>query len=179
MTVFAQFFRNLYKGSEPKTDDVYGTGVWRQHRDRFNRAVDRFYTTARHLHEEATDHDVAKRIAALTHTLNELAGQVDECVRVLHARVPVNEQTIPASVRDKVGAVPELLSRAATKVAEAAQAAAMARVHVRASVQSGGGDTSAEVPGVSAAEQYVDDAKQLVDQCHIIASSIASSDKSK
>lgn len=52
---------------------------------------------------------------------------MDDCARTLHTHVPVNEQTIPAQVRTQVGTLPELMSRAATKVAEAAQAAAMVR----------------------------------------------------
>lgn len=33
-----------------QTDALYGTGLWRQHRDRFNRAVDRFYSAAVAVH---------------------------------------------------------------------------------------------------------------------------------
>ena len=194
---------------EPQPDDLYGTGVWRQHRDRFNRAVDRFFVTASRLHEEVNagaggagkeagagsnagaqdDHvRAAESLASLTHTLNQVAQQVDDCARTLHTRVPVNEQTIPAQVRTQVGTLPELMSRAATKVAEAAQAAAMVRAQVRTT--SGGvteksatDETSqagpAEVTGVSAARRYVDDAASLVDECHRIAERIASSDSSK
>ncbi|MDK8346822.1 hypothetical protein QP868_08700 [Brevibacterium sp. UMB1308A] len=190
----AKFFQGLRK-KEPQPDDLYGTGVWRQHRDRFNRAVDRFFVTASRLHEEAqagTTQDAhvqaAEQIAALTHTLNQVAQRVDDCARTLHTHVPVNEQTIPAQVRTQVGTLPELMSRAATKVAEAAQAAAMVRAQVRTT---SGGVTEnsetdeasqagpAEVAGVSAARRYVDDAARLVDECHRIAERIASSDKSK
>lgn len=190
----AKFFQGLRK-KEPQPDDLYGTGVWRQHRDRFNRAVDRFFVTASRLHEETqagTTQDAhahaAEQIAALTHTLNQVAQQVDHCARTLHTHVPVNEQTIPAQVRTQVDTLPELMSRAATKVAEAAQAAAMVRAQVRTT--SGGvtensetDETSpagpAEVAGVSAAQRYVDDAARLVDECHRIAERIASSDSSK
>lgn len=196
----ARFFQGLRK-KEPQPDDLYGTGVWRQHRDRFNRAVDRFFVTASRLHEEVNaggagkgasaqeaDVQAAESLAALTHTLNQVAHKVDDCARTLHTHVPVNEQTIPAQVRTQVGTLPELMSRAATKVAEAAQAAAMVRAQVRTT--SGGvtensetDETSqagpAEVPGVSAARRYVDDAASLVDECHRMAARIASSDKSK
>lgn len=190
----ARFFQGLRK-KEPQPDDLYGTGVWRQHRDRFNRAVDRFFVTASRLHEEvqagATQDahvQAAEQIAALTHTLNQAAQQVDDCARTLHTHVPVNEQTIPAQVRTQVGTLPELMSRAATKVAEAAQAAAMVRAQVRTT--SGGvtensetDETSqagpAEVPGVNAARRYVDDAARLAEECHRIAERIASSDSSK
>ena len=190
----ARFFQGLRK-KEPQPDDLYGTGVWRQHRDRFNRAVDRFFVTASRLHEEvqagATQDahvQAAKQIAALTHTLNQAAQQVDDCARTLHTHVPVNEQTIPAQVRTQVGTLPELMSRAATKVAEAAQAAAMVRAQVRTT---SGGVTEnsvtdenseagpAEVAGVSAAHTYVDDAVRLVEECHRMAERIASSDSSK
>ena len=192
---FAKFFQGLRK-KEPQPDDLYGTGVWRQHRDRFNRAVDRFFVTTSRLHEEAhagaktNDPHVAaaEQLAALTHTLNQVAQQVDDCARTLHAHAPVNEQTIPAQVRTQVGTLPELMSRAATKVAEAAQAAAMVRAQVRTT--SGGvtensetDETSqagpAEVPGVNAARRYVDDAARLAEECHRIAERIASSDSSK
>lgn len=196
----ARFFQGLRK-KEPQPDDLYGTGVWRQHRDRFNRAVDRFFVTASRLHEEVNAGgagkgasaqeahvQAAESLAALTHTLNQVAQQVDDCARTLHTHVPVNEQTIPAQVRTQVGTLPELMSRAATKVAEAAQAAAMVRAQVRTT--SGGvtensetDETSqagpAEVTGVSAARRYVDDAARLVDECHRIAERIASSDSSK
>ena len=190
----ARFFQGLRK-KEPQPDDLYGTGVWRQHRDRFNRAVDRFFVTASRLHEEvqagATQDahvQAAEQIAALTHTLNQAAQQVDDCARTLHTHVPVNEQTIPAQVRTQVGTLPELMSRAATKVAEAAQAAAMVRAQVRTT---SGGVTEnsvtdenseagpAEVAGVSAAHTYVDDAVRLVEECHRMAERIASSDSSK
>lgn len=191
----ARFFQGLRK-KEPQPDDLYGTGVWRQHRDRFNRAVDRFFVTASRLHEEVhagagtqeAHVQAAESLAALTHTLNQVAHKVDDCARTLHTRVPVNEQTIPVQVRTQVGTLPELMSRAATKVAEAAQTAAMVRAQVRTT--SGGvtensetDETSqagpAEVPGVSAARRYVDDAARLVDECHRIAERIASSDSSK
>lgn len=151
--------------------------------------------TASWLHEETragTTQDAhaqaAEQIAALTHTLNQVAQQVDHCARTLHTHVPVNEQTIPAQVRTQVDTLPELMSRAATKVAEAAQAAATVRAQVRTT--SGGvtensetDETSpagpAEVAGVSAAQRYVHDAARLVDECHRIAERIASSDSSK
>ena len=190
----ARFFQGLRK-KEPQPDDLYGTGVWRQHRDRFNRAVDRFFVTASRLHEEVNAGgagkgagtleahvQAAESLAALTHTLNQVAQQVDDCARTLHAHVPVNEQTIPAQVRTQVGTLPELMSRAATKVAEAAQAAAMVRAQVR-TTSGGVAENSAtvpgQVPGVSAAQNYVGDATRLAEECHRIAERIASSDKSK
>ena len=145
--------------------------------------------TASRLHEEAqagatqdAHVQAAEQIAALTHTLNQAAQQVDDCARTLHTHVPVNEQTIPAQVRTQVGTLPELMSRAATKVAEAAQAAAMVRAQVRTT--SGGVTENSEVgtgqvAGVSAAHTYVDDAVRLVEECHRMAERIASSDSSK
>jgi len=186
---FAKFFQGLRK-KEPQPDDLYGTGVWRQHRDRFNRAVDRFFVTASRLHEEVhagagtleAHVQAAESLAALTHTLNQVAQQVDDCARTLHTHVPVNEQTIPAQVRTQVGTLPELMSRAATKVAEAAQAAAMVRAQVR-TTSGGVAENSAtvpgQVPGVSAAQNYVGDAARLAEECHRMAERIASSDKSK
>lgn len=190
---FAKFFQGLRK-KEPQPDDLYGTGVWRQHRDRFNRAVDRFFVTVSRLHEEvhagagsnagAQDPHVAaaEQLAALTHTLNQVAQQVDDCARTLHTHVPVNEQTIPAQVRTQVGTLPELMSRAATKAAEATQAAAMVRAQVRTTsggVAENSGTDAGQVAGVSAAQKYVGDAARLVEECHAIAARIASSDRSK
>ncbi|WP_293879144.1 hypothetical protein [uncultured Brevibacterium sp.] len=185
----ARFFQGLRK-KEPQPDDLYGTGVWRQHRDRFNRAVDRFFVTASRLHEEVNAGASAQEahvravesLAALTHTLNQVAHKVDDCARTLHTHVPINEQTIPAQVRTQVGTLPELMSRAATKVAEAAQAAAMVRAQVRTTsggVVENSATVPGQVPGVSAAQNYVGDAARLVDECHRMAERIASSDSSK
>lgn len=49
-----RFFSGLRKKAIPtavKDDDRFGTGLWRHNRDRFIRAVDRYYTTAVALHE--------------------------------------------------------------------------------------------------------------------------------
>src|SRR5699024_1629654 len=52
-------------GSEAGTDDQrFGTGLWRHNRDRFLRAVDRYYTTALALHEARTSGDTAESAAA-------------------------------------------------------------------------------------------------------------------
>lgn len=166
------------RGGHLSDDTTYGTGVWRQHRDRFNRAVDRFYVTAVGLsHDAAATSDTAatpdtavqqaaQRIAELTHTLNDAAHTVDQIAARLHARVPVDGQTIPAGVRAQVGQVPQLLSRAAGKVAEAGQAAAMVRTQVR-------GNTS--LTGVDAAARYVGDAAELVRRAQSIAFAMSSS----
>lgn len=198
---FSTFFQGLRK-KEPTPDDLYGTGVWRQHRDRFNRAVDRFFVTASRLHEEVhrasggtdtrggrTDASApkshaqaAEQLATLTHTLNQVAQQVDDCARILHAHVPVDQRTIPVQVRNQVGTLPELMSRAATKVAEAAQAAAMVRAQVRTTsgtVDDNSVTDTGQITGVSAARKYVNDAATLVEKCHAIAARISSSDKSK
>jgi hypothetical protein len=39
-------------------DERFGTGLWRHNRDRFLRAVDRYYTTALALHEARTSGDI-------------------------------------------------------------------------------------------------------------------------
>lgn len=146
-----------------KPDQLYGTGVWRQNRDRFNRAVDRFYATAAAVHEEAPDSAVAVRLAALTHELNEMAQRVDAVAAALHARYPVDSTVVPAHVRAHVGQTPELLTRAAGVVAQAGQAAAMARVSARAGRAAEGG-AGAESQ-VRAAERYVADAAELIAAC--------------
>lgn len=145
-----------------EADREFGTGVWRQHHDRFMRAVDRFYETAVALGRETGD--VAKdfpaaseQIAALTAPLNEAAEQVTQLTRRLHARWPVEGLVVPAGVRSACGPLPEKLSQAATKAAEAGQAAAMARIAVRT-----GQDPAAPT---AAAARFVGDVTALIDEC--------------
>jgi hypothetical protein len=165
-------------------DDRYGTGLWRQHRDRFNRAVDRFYVTAVALREEADIRcardassaeddptgaagtarrqqtavaDAAEMIAQQTIILNALAERFDALAARAHAEHPVAGLVIPAATRSQLADLPELMSKAAAKVAEACQAGAMAR----AAVRTGADPTHPS----SAARAYVADAADLVARC--------------
>ncbi len=145
-----------------EADREFCTGVWRQHHDRFMRAVDRFYETAVALGRETGDsteaaQDAGEQIAALTAPLNEAAGQVTELTRRLHGRWPVEGLVVPAGVRSACGPLPEKLSQAATKAAEAGQAAAMARIAVRT-----GQDPAAPT---AAATRFVGDVTALIDEC--------------
>lgn len=142
-------------------DRAYGTGVWRQHRDRFNRAVDRFYQTALAVREEARADDpqqeeAAEALAALTYDLNALGERIDETARRAHAQVPVADMVVPAQVRAVVGDLAEGMSKAALLVAQAAQAAAMSRAAIRM------GTDPREA--ARAAGSYVRDAQRAVER---------------
>lgn len=158
--------------SAREADRVFGTGLWRQHHDRFMRAVDRFYETAVALGREAdsaadsaegsaashaADHPATERIAALTTTLNAHADAVTELTRRLHARWPLDGVVVPAQVRTACGPLPERLSQAATKASEAGQAAALTRIAVRT-----GQDPAAQC---ATAARFVDDVTALIEEC--------------
>ena len=148
-----RFFSGLRKKAIPtavKDDDRFGTGLWRHNRDRFIRAVDRYYTTAVALHEArdsggsatsvatsagssdgeataASAKDPIDVIVGGTHRLNALVDVVDDLTATLHARHPVTGQVVPGPARQAVGDAPELLTKASSKVGEAVLAASMAR----------------------------------------------------
>ena len=70
----------------------FGTGLWRQHRDRFSRAVDRFFDTASALHEEHGASDAAEQIselARLTLVLNGLDDRVAALAEAAQREVPL------------------------------------------------------------------------------------------
>ncbi|WP_309132696.1 hypothetical protein [Brevibacterium sp.] len=153
-------------------DRQFGTGLWRQHHDRFLRAVDRYYTTAVAI-SEAEDANAAvtsastaddateppgaptsELIAAGTHRLNELVPVVDDITRWMHTHCPVAGQVVPAHVRQRVGDAPELMARASAKVAEAVLAASMARTELRA------GRPAAS--SAQACERFIADAAELL-----------------
>lgn len=155
--------KRLFSGLRKKAtkaggdDERFGNGLWRHNRDRFLRAVDRYYATAVALHEarpsgatsagddanssgdevgttaSATDETGTARkdpvdvIVNGTHRLNALVEVVDAITADLHARYPVSGQIVPGPVRSAVGDVPELLTKASSKVGEAVLAASMAR----------------------------------------------------
>ncbi|SMX80564.1 hypothetical protein [Brevibacterium linens] len=151
-----RFFSGLRKKTTKtavRDDDRFGTGLWRHNRDRFIRAVDRYYTTAVALHEardsggSATSSAASARVEDTsdgkataasakdpidvivdgTHRLNALVDVVDDLTATLHARCPVTGQVVPGPTRQVVGDVPELLTKASSKVGEAVLAASMAR----------------------------------------------------
>lgn len=149
-----RFFSGLRKKAGKtavKDDDRFGTGLWRHNRDRFIRAVDRYYSTAVALHEARDSGGTASGAASAgspdiddeamaasakdpidvivdgTHRLNALVEVVDDLTAALHARHPVTGQVVPGPARWAVGDVPELLTKASSKVGEAVLAASMAR----------------------------------------------------
>lgn len=166
-------------------DARLGTGLWRQHRDRFGRAVDRLYTTAVQAQKEAPNTPSVLAVVELTHRLSELDQRAAGISEYAHSRWPVEGLVLPADVRLQAGDLPELLSRAAGKVSEAAQAAAHVRVSARqaqsavrdgASRSADAADTpaddfpAAEAPAAdasaAAAARFVDDAEHLIAQAH-------------
>ena len=166
-------------------DARLGTGLWRQHRDRFGRAVDRLYTTAVQAQKEAPNTPSVLAVVELTHRLSELDQRAARIAEYAHSRWPVEGLVLPADVRRQAGDLPELLSRAAGKVSEAAQAAAHVRVsarQVKSTAHNEAGqptDTegtladdfpAAEAPAAdasaAAAARFVDDAEHLIAQAH-------------
>lgn len=178
--------RRSARGGARAEERRFGTGLWRQHHDRFLRAVDRFYTTAVDLRAEAEQAsptpaatspdaassastapaespratapaDAAEVVARQTLVLNDLADRFDRLTETCHARYPLDDLVVPAEVRTEVGMLPTLMSKAAAKTAEACQAAAMARVAVRTGTDPG--------QAARAAERYVGDSSALVARC--------------
>ena len=188
-----RFFSGLRKKATKtavKDDDRFGTGLWRHNRDRFIRAVDRYYTTAVALHEardsggsatsgtasaNADDTSDGKATAASakdpvdvivdgTHRLNALVDVVDELTATLHARFPVTGQVVPGPARQAVGDAPELLTKASSKVGEAVLAASMARSEVPTGRSI---DSSAE-----ATVRFISDAEELLGRAREILAKV-------
>ncbi|WGW11218.1 hypothetical protein LWF01_14130 [Saxibacter everestensis] len=126
-------------GSRPSGDDeVLGRGVWRRASDRFSRAVDRFIHVVEGIDADALGREltgatvVRDSLATNTHVLAGLADQVHELCVSAQRLAPTDRLEIPGGPD---GSFPELhrhISRAATCVAQAAEAATMARVSLRA-----------------------------------------------
>lgn len=143
-------------------DRRFGTGAWRHNHDRFIRAVDRYYSTAVAIHKErgdlpdAADSEAVAALIGGTERLNGLIPAMDEATEWLHAHHPIEGQVVPAVARSEVGDVPELLTRAASKVAEAVLAASMVRAELRAH--------RPLTAGARACTHYIDDATELLDR---------------
>ncbi|GAA3849534.1 hypothetical protein KACC15558_31600 [Brevibacterium ammoniilyticum] len=182
--------KKLFSFNSRRPDKQFGTGLWRHNRDRFLRAVDRYYATAVAIHDaagtdpvsdpEATAPDASaptapgqatgahesaaasarETIMAGTHRLNDLASDVDDLTARLHARWPIDDQVVPGHVRAAVGDSPELLTRASAKVAEAVLAASM--------VRAGTAEGSALTSVAAATERFITDAADLLDRAREI-----------
>ena len=160
--------KNIFSGlrkpggssSRKGPDQQFGTGLWRHNRDRFIRAVDRYYTTCVAIHELPAEGQSpsadANMIIDGTQHLNDLVPAVDEITGWLHAHHPVSGQVVPGHTRHAIGDTPELLTRASSKVAEAVLAASMARTEIIA-----GRSIS---PSAKATERFISDAAQLLDR---------------
>lgn len=159
--------KNIFSGlkkpggsSRRGPDQQFGTGLWRHNRDRFIRAVDRYYTTSVAIHElpasgqeSATD---ANTIIDGTLHLNDLVPIVDEITAWLHSHHPVSGQVVPGHTRKAVSDTPELLTKASSKVAEAVLAASMARTELIAGRPIG--------PSALATERFITDATELLER---------------
>ncbi len=159
-------------GGDQRDDSLdarLGTGLWRQHRDRFGRAVDRLYATAVQAQKESPGLPAVAAVVELTHRLSELDQRAAQIAQRAHSSWPVEGLVLPADVRRQVGDLPELLSRAAGKVSEAAQAAAHVRVAVRQATNAGQSGSQAPEPAAGPADaaaasaaRFVDDAEALI-----------------
>ena len=107
---------SLFRRDRPASPQQrWGTGLWRQHRDRFSRAVDRFYTTVSTLHREHGQSAAASQIeqlAQLTLVLNDLDARIEVLAEICHRAVPLDGLVFPADGRQRLGDLPEHLSRA-------------------------------------------------------------------
>ena len=149
-------------GGDQRDDSLdarLGTGLWRQHRDRFGRAVDRLYATAVQAQKESPGVPAVTAVVELTHRLSELDQRAAQIAQQAHSSWPLEGLVLPADVRQQVGDLPELLSRAAGKVSEAAQAAAHVRVAARQAAETAAGLADA---AAASAARFVDDAEALI-----------------
>ena len=160
--------KNIFSGlrkpggssSRKGPDQQFGTGLWRHNRNRFIRAVDRYYTTTVAIHELSADGRSASADANTiiegTKRLNDLVPVVDEITARLNTHHPVSGQVVPGHTRNAVGDTPELLTKASSKVAEAVLAASMARTEIIAGRQIG--------PSATATARFISDAAQLLER---------------
>lgn len=160
--------KNIFSGlkkpgrfsSHTGPDQQFGTGLWRHNRDRFIRAVDRYYTTTVAIHElPASGQSLAADANTIidgTQRLNDLVPVVDEITAWLHAHHPVSGQVVPSHTRNDVGDTPEQLTKASSKVAEAVLAASMARTEILAGRAIG--------PSAQATQRFIFDAAELLDR---------------
>ena len=149
-------------GGDQRDDSLdarLGTDLWRQHRDRFGRAVDRLYATAVQAQKESPGVPAVTAVVELTHRLSELDQRAAQIAQQAHSSWPLEGLVLPADVRQQVGDLPELLSRAAGKVSEAAQAAAHVRVAARQAAETAAGLADA---AAASAARFVDDAEALI-----------------
>lgn len=158
--IFSGLRKRSSSSSRKGPDQQFGTGLWRHNRDRFIRAVDRYYTTSVAIHklpaEGQSPSADANTIIDGTQRLNDLVPVVDEVTAWLHTHHPVSGQVVPGHTRNAVGDTPELLTKASSKVAEAVLAASMARTEIMAGRPIG--------QSANATERFISDATQLLER---------------
>lgn len=108
--------------------DPLGAGVWRRAFERCRRAVDRYHQML----EAVPAGDVADRLDATGGQLAALLDTVRERCAQAQAEAPSATYDIPAGPQGRHPDLHRRLSTAATACAQAAEAAAMARVSVAA-----------------------------------------------
>lgn len=132
--------------------DPLGTGVWRRAFERCRRAVDRYFQML----EAVPAGDVADRLGATGDQLAAVLDAVRERCAQAQSQAPSASYDIPAG---PLGRHPDLhrrLSKAATACAQAAEAAAMARVSAAA------GDAPTGLARAAAAQRAADLATALL-----------------
>ncbi|GAB3562765.1 hypothetical protein [Spelaeicoccus albus] len=141
--------------------DELGRGAWRHDHDRFGRAVDRFYAIVGGIDtDRKPDGTCASReaLAALTGDLGQAADRVHGiCVRA-ERLAPTDGMALPGGAPEFMD-VQRNLSRAATAVAQAAQAAFMVRAALRTGEPA---DAEPAVRAVREALDLVDRAERLL-----------------
>lgn len=153
MSLLSRLFgRSAGSGAPAATGPApLGEGLWRQAHDRFTRAVDRFYEASLAMHESQPGIPASELLARQTHRLGALADRVRELCAEAQDRYPASGPTLSGTAARAIPDVPRLLSRAATQIATAAQAATMAR-------------TGREDPlgAARAAVRYIDSAAECI-----------------
>lgn len=134
----------LFRRRDPLAD--LGEGIWRRAHDRFHRAVDRYHQMLEAVPAGAAraslEADGARLAAALE--------KVRNVCRDAQTRSPSASLEVPTGAHAGMAELHRSLSRAAGIVAQAAEAAAMARVAVRA------GDEATAAGRTAAATRAVD-----------------------
>lgn len=164
MAAMTGLLAKILGSKRQETPDIrFGKGLWRQHRDRFARAVDRFYTSVSALHTAVDagrlpDVDAVRgdleALAQLTVDLNALDERVAEAAAACQRLVPLETLVFPAAGRELLGDVPESLSRASSLVAQSAQDAAMVRAAAVMGTPAG--------RAAASARRYADDAAAAI-----------------
>lgn len=142
----------LLRRRRPRGEGHLGTGVWRRAHDRFQRAVDRYHQVI----EPVPDGPLRDSLEVVGADLADLLDVARELCLQAQSDAPSSGLDVPAGPD---GGAPDLhrrVSRAANLAAQAAEAAAMARVAQRT------GDDEAGALRLEGARRAVRDARALL-----------------